>query len=150
MNLMPWQTSRFFFTAIEYGMPYHILTKSPYPVTQQVEVLLVCGIANPKPLKQYLLERASTYYQLDYSDHHIFRIDDLKEIQKKFEAITAQQKIIVTTEKDAVRLMKFTDQLQQLPLYVLPIKHSFLFNQGQQFNKAVVNFIKDFKGPVSN
>ena len=83
---------------------------------------------------------------LDYSDHHIFRIDDLKDIQKKFEAITAQQKIIVTTEKDAVRLMKFSDELAQLPLYVLPIKHKFLFNEGQQFNDAVINFIKDFKG----
>ena len=149
-ELDPLANQQVFFTAIEYGTPYHILTKVQQQITQQVEVLLVCGIANPKPLKQYLLERASTYYQLDYSDHHIFRIDDLKDIQEKFEAITARQKIIITTEKDAVRLMKFSDQLQQLPLYVLPIKHKFLFNQGQQFNDMVIGFIQNFKGPSVN
>ena len=149
-ELYPKANQQVFFTAIEYGMPYHILTKAQQQITQQVEVLLVCGIANPKPLKQYLLEHASTYYQVDYSDHHIFRIDDLKDIQKKFEAITAQQKIILTTEKDAVRLMKFSEELQHLPLFVLPIKHKFLFNEGEQFNDAVINFIRNFKGPPVN
>ena len=149
-ELYPKANQQVFFTAIEYGMPYHILTKAQQQITQQVEVLLVCGIANPKPLKQYLLEHASTYYQVDYSDHHIFRIDDLKDIQKKFEAITAQQKIILTTEKDAVRLMKFSEELQHLPLFVLPIKHKFLFNEGEQFNDAVINFIRNFKGPLVN
>ncbi len=149
-ELDPSANQQVFFTAIEYGTPYHILTKAQQQITQQIEVLLVCGIANPKPLKQYLLEHASTYYQVDYSDHHIFRIDDLKDIQKKFEAITAQQKIIVTTEKDAVRLMKFADRLAQLPLFVLPIKHKFLFNEGQQFNDAVISFIKNFKAPEVN
>ena len=149
-ELYPKANQQVFFTAIEYGMPYHILTKAQQQITQQVEVLLVCGIANPKPLKQYLLEHASTYYQVDYSDHHIFRIDDLKDIQKKFEAITAQQKIILTTEKDAVRLMKFSEGLQHLPLFVLPIKHKFLFNEGEQFNDAVINFIRNFKGPPVN
>ncbi|MEP7320229.1 MAG: tetraacyldisaccharide 4'-kinase [Panacibacter sp.] len=139
-----------FFTAIAYGMPYHILTHELRPITQNDEVLLVCGIANPKPLKQYLSERASTYYQVDYSDHHIFRIDDLKDIQKKFTAVNAQQKMMITTEKDAVRLIKFSEELQQLPLFVLPIKHAFLFNEAEKFNELVVNFIKDFKGPVAD
>ncbi len=146
-ELDPLSGQQVFFTAIEYGTPYHILSKAQQQITQQVEVLLVCGIANPKPLKQYLLEHASTYFQIDYNDHHIFRIDDLKDIRNKFEAISAQQKMIVTTEKDAVRLMKFSDQLQQLPLYVLPIKHKFLFGAGQQFNDAVINFINNFKAP---
>ncbi|HRI22726.1 MAG TPA: tetraacyldisaccharide 4'-kinase [Panacibacter sp.] len=141
------ENQQVFFTAIAYGMPYHILTHEQRPITESDEVLLVCGIANPKPLKQYLSEHAATYYQSDYSDHHIFRIDDLKDIEKKFTAITAQQKMMITTEKDAVRLIKFSEALQELPLFVLPIKHAFLFNEGEKFNEAVVNFIKDFKGP---
>ena len=146
-ELAPKANQLVFFTTIMYGTPYHILTKEQQMLSQQHEVLLVCGIANPKPLKQYLLEHSSTYYQLDYSDHHIFRIDDLKEIQKKFSAITTHQKMIITTEKDAVRLVKFSDQLEQLPLYVLPIKHVFLFNESEQFNKLVTDFISNFKGP---
>jgi tetraacyldisaccharide 4'-kinase len=81
---------------------------------------------------------------LDYSDHHIFSIDDLKEIRKRFNAISAQQKIILTTEKDAVRLIKFSDQLQNIPLYVLPIKHRFLFGDEAKFNTHILNFIETF------
>jgi tetraacyldisaccharide 4'-kinase len=134
-----------FFTAIEYAVPYHIISHEQRILSVDDEVLLVCGIANPKPLKQYLSEHTETYYQLDYSDHHIFRIDDLRDIQKKFEAITAKQKLIITTEKDAVRLLKFSEQLQQMPVYVVPVCHKFLFNEGRQFDEAIINFITNFK-----
>ncbi len=133
-----------FFTAIEYGVPYHITTGQTRFITQQDEILLVCGIANPKPLKNYLTETASTYYQMDYSDHHVFRIDDLNDINKRFEKIQAAQKFILTTEKDAVRLIKFNEVLQQMPLYALPIKHKFLFNEGVLFDKMVIDFIQNF------
>ena len=61
-------------------------------------ILLVCGIANPKPLKDFLLNTVHTYYQQDYSDHHIFSIDDLNEIKEKFNEIPAKDKLILTTE----------------------------------------------------
>jgi len=56
----------------------------------------------------------------------------------------ADKKIILTTEKDAVRLTKFSDKLQELPLYVLPIRHQFLFDESEQFNMAVISFIQNF------
>ena len=49
-----------------------------------MEVLLVCGIANPEPLKKYLHEEALTYEACYYNDHHIFSIDDLQEIKVTF------------------------------------------------------------------
>ena len=139
-----------FFTAIEYGLPYHIVTNEKRQLCKNDEVLLVCGIANPKPLKEYLSKQVETYYQLDYSDHYIFRIDDLKEIQKKFAAINAEQKIIITTEKDAVRLLKFTEQLRESPLYVLPVRHKFLFDEGKLFDEKVMDFVKNFKKEEEN
>ena len=72
-------------------------------------------------------------------------MNDLKEIINKFESIQSFNKIILTTEKDAVRLMKFNDQLKDIPLYVIPIRHHFLFDQGPQFNEMVVNYIQHFK-----
>lgn len=134
-----------FFTSIEYGAPYHIVTNEKRPFCHNDEVLLVCGIANPKPLKEYLSAQVGTYYQLDYRDHYIFRIDDLKEIQKKFASINSEQKIIITTEKDAVRLLKFKDQLLDLPLYVLPVRHKFLFDEGKLFDEKVIDFVRNFK-----
>ncbi|MCX6265055.1 MAG: tetraacyldisaccharide 4'-kinase [Bacteroidetes bacterium] len=108
-------------------------------------MLLVCGIANPAPLKAYLLDKVHSYSQLDYADHHIFSIDDLNDIQDQFDAISGRDKLILTTEKDAVRLLKFQQQLNKVPLYVLPIQHYFLFGEGIFFNQLVTDFVKGFQ-----
>lgn len=145
-DLKPEAEQKVFFTTIEYGTPYHIINRSDdWLLTPRDEVLLVCGIANPKPLKEYLHEKTHTYYQQDYSDHHIFSIDDLNEIIEKFDRIHAKDKLILTTEKDAVRLVKFSEQLASLPMYVLPIQHFFLFDEGPQFNELVKDFIRNFR-----
>jgi tetraacyldisaccharide 4'-kinase len=133
------------FSTIQYTDLYHIVSKQKKTISAEDEVLLVCGIANPKPLKNYLVQRSKTYYQLSFSDHHIFTIDDLREVIRKFEEIQAAQKIIVTTEKDAVRLIKFKDELTAIPLYVLPIQHRFLFGEGTRFDEIVNTFIETFQ-----
>lgn len=134
-----------FFTTIAYGTPYHIYhPEDEWVLTLRDEVLLVCGIANPAPLKHYLHENTHTYYQLTYNDHHIFSIEDLLEIKAKFEEIHSKSKLILTTEKDAVRLVKYTQELQDIPLYVLPIKPLFLFEEEALFNKLVTDFVKQF------
>ncbi len=144
-EINPLPSQHVFFTSISYGVLYHISdADNMCYITPKDEVLLVCGIANPKPLKDYLLNNTHAYYQQDYSDHHIFSIDDLKEIIQKFNTIQAKDKIIVTTEKDAVRLIKFNDQLTNIPLYVIPIEHVFLFNEGPQFNEMLINYVKHF------
>jgi tetraacyldisaccharide 4'-kinase len=144
LKLLPFQ--KVFFTKIEYGVPYHIIApdRERY-LNANMEVMLVCGIANPKPLKEYLINNVSTYYQKDYNDHHIFSIDDLNEVIAMFREIQSEDKIILTTEKDAVRLTKFREELKELPFYVLPIRHKFLFEEGEQFNKAVISFIRNFR-----
>jgi tetraacyldisaccharide 4'-kinase len=145
-DLKPEASQKVFFTTIEYGTPYHIFNHGDeWMITPRDEVLLVCGIANPLPLKEYLLAKTHAYYQQDYSDHHIFSIDDLNEIRGKFDDIEAKDKMILTTEKDAVRLLKFTEQLASLPMYVLPIRHFFLFGEQQQFNELVTDFITNFQ-----
>ncbi|MEO5595490.1 MAG: tetraacyldisaccharide 4'-kinase [Chitinophagaceae bacterium] len=134
-----------FFTGIRYGQPYHIISKKTVQVTTDVEVLLVTGIANPRPLKNLLQEKSKIYYEMAYNDHHIFTIDDLKDIQKRFNSIGVDNKIILTTEKDAVRLVKFEHELAYMPLYVVPIELEFLFNDAHRFNGLIGTFIKDFK-----
>lgn len=133
-----------FFTTIRYGNPYHIISKETVAVTNAVEVLLVTGIASPAPLKMLLQEKSKTYYEMAYTDHHIFTIDDLKDIQKRFSLMGAEQKIILTTEKDAVRLVKFEHELAAMPVYVVPIELEFLFNDAHRFNGLIGTFIKDF------
>lgn len=134
-----------FFATLQYGQPYHITQKNKSSISVEDEVLLVTGIANPRSLKQYLHEYSKTYYEMTYGDHHIFTIDDLREIKKRFTQVPAEKKIIITTEKDAVRLVKFEQELKDLPIYVLPIGHRFLFGEAQSFIDIIGNFINTFK-----
>ncbi len=145
-EIFPKKNQQIFFTTIDYGTPYHIITGRERSLRPDDEVLLVSGIANPKPLKQYLFEHTATYYQINYRDHHIFTIDDLKEITHQFNTqVEKESGMIITTEKDAVRFLKFHQHLQELPLYILPIQHRFLFQEGSRFESEIKNFIRNFK-----
>jgi tetraacyldisaccharide 4'-kinase len=146
INPLPHQ--EIFFTSIAYGPLYHITQNTSFSIQEQTEVLLVTGIANPKPLKRYLEERINTYYMMHYSDHHIFTLIDWREIRKRFDNIQSPGKIILTTEKDAMRLQKFEQEIDGMPFYVIPIEHKFLFNQTTEFIEKVIRFIENFKKPV--
>lgn len=134
-----------FFTWFDYGQPYHIATQVKQSLTKETEVLLVAGIANPAPLKEMLEKNCKDYSISRFPDHHIYTIDELKEIKKRFEKIEATHKMILTTEKDAMRLMKFKGELNELPLFVISVKHRFLFDKGPVFDNSVINFIENFK-----
>jgi tetraacyldisaccharide 4'-kinase len=148
-EIRPLPHQQVFFSTIQYGQPYHITKLLPFELNLKTEVLLVTGIANPLPLKKLLEERSHTYYMMAFSDHYIFRIDDLKEMRKRFEKIDVANKIILTTEKDAMRLMKFRTELESLPMYVIAIRHYFLFGEEGKFINAVIKFIEEFKPVVA-
>src|SRR5579863_827740 len=133
-----------FFTSISYGVPYQVITREPWTPNNEAEVLLVTGIANPGALKKHLEENFNGYDELAYNDHHIFTIDDLNYILKKFNQIESPGKILLTTEKDAVRLQKFSQELRELPFYVMPIQPVFMFNEENQFTRLITTFIQEF------
>lgn len=135
-----------FFTANKYSKPYHLINQQvTFELTAETDVLLVTGIANPQPLKDLLNEHVNSYYFQHYPDHHIFSIDDWKEIKKRFDKIDSAQKMILTTEKDAVRLIKFSQLLNEMPVYIIPIQHHFLFDESEKFLTIVKSFIREFK-----
>ena len=143
-EIKPAANQTVYFTSIVYDNPYQLFSKEEITITYDHAVLLVCGIANPGPLKEHLTNRVHTYDMLRYADHHIFHSEDLQDIKQQFEKIKAGKKIILTTEKDAVRLIKFENELKDYPVYVLPIQHSFLFNGTGEFDGLVKKFIESF------
>lgn len=138
-------TAPIFFSAISYGQPYSLqnetIINNP---SQSTAVLVVTGIANPKPLEDLLSKRLDYHETLYFSDHHIFTIDDLRSIQSKFESIEAANKMILTTEKDAVRFEKFGNELSQLPIFALPIAHQILFGEERKFDSLILSFVNAF------
>jgi tetraacyldisaccharide 4'-kinase len=144
-EINPLDNQAVFFTEIVYANPYHLFSNQQAKIDRTTNILLLCGIANTRPLKDFLGTNFSSYDMLRYPDHHIFNSDDLADIKKQFSKIQQINKIILTTEKDAVRLVKFEENLKDFPIYVLPIEHAFLFNGAKDFNKLVTEFIVSFK-----
>ena len=93
--------------------------------------LLLAGIAKPEPFFKYL--ENTNDEKLVFPDHHHFTENDLLAIRNK-----AQNKIIITTEKDYVRLK---GKLLNQQLYYLPIRSSFL-SASENFDKIITDFIE--------
>lgn len=96
--------------------------------------LLLAGIAKPEPFFSYLKNPDDVC--LTYPDHHHFSENDIREI-----IIKAQDSIIITTEKDYVRLKGSVPNGQ---LFYLPIQSSFLSSpetSGDQFDKTIKNYV---------
>ena len=149
-EIKPLPHQQIFFTRLEYNSPYHLFTNEQKFLNPETHILLICGIANPKPIKEILTSYSSTYDMMAFNDHHIFDIDDLKDIKKQFEKIESQNKIILTTEKDGVRLAKFETELKDIPIFVFPVKHKIMFGEEKLFEERVKKFISSYPTPQQN
>lgn len=106
-------------------------------------IVLVTGIARPAPLKAYLARPGRRIDHLIFPDHHRFSTADIQLIQQRFTALTGEQKIILTTEKDAKRLgeARFRDMLQGLPIYYIPIRMAFFDEDRSIFDRMITGFV---------
>jgi tetraacyldisaccharide 4'-kinase len=85
-------------------------------------------------------EYAESVVHKRYADHHNFTPAEIKEIIDSFNAIEDTNKIIITTEKDAVRLNTYAAQLKDLPIFVLPIEVDFK-NKREEFNEKIISYV---------
>lgn len=81
----------------------------PYNVSLEMltgndTVLLLTGIANPRGFIRYFKSYPFKVKVCHFSDHHNFSRSDLENLEKIFTSMPGERKIILTTEKDAVRL----------------------------------------------
>ncbi len=146
--LQPYSYQTVYFSAYEYFQPYHIFQNQlQLELSEDVDVLMVCGIARPQYLEAYLRPRVRSLTTLTFGDHHLFEKPDIGKIRKSFEDIPSNNKIIITTEKDALRLELHKAHLEEhgLPIYVLPIRVNFLFNEQEKFDQQVKDYLLDFK-----
>ncbi|MFA9189612.1 tetraacyldisaccharide 4'-kinase [Flavobacterium sp. FBOR7N2.3] len=120
-----------YFSYIDYDEFIYSDNKSiPVDEIKNVDKLLIAGIAKPEPFFAHF--QNGNDEKLVFPDHHHFSKNDLLTIKNK-----AQNKIIVTTEKDFVRL-KYNISGEQL--YHLPIKSSFL-SDSENFDKTILNYV---------
>lgn len=149
LKIFPYQ--KLFFTKIKYNDLEPVYNNISISLNEcknkNYSFLLLTGIANPKPLKIFLNNFSQNIQHINFKDHHAFSMNNLEKIVAEFNKIQDDKKIIITTEKDAVRLkeLKDVDFFTNLPIFFLPIEIEFLNNDEEEFNKIITGFIKDFK-----
>jgi tetraacyldisaccharide 4'-kinase len=109
--------------------------------------LLVTGIANPSGLISYLRRRTDKLEIMTYPDHHQYSSNDVRNIEQNFRNITNSNKIIITTEKDAMRLLnpELEEQVEHLPVFYLPIRVAFHQADDVKFNQFILNYVRENK-----
>lgn len=134
-----------YFTSLTYSTPQHLFTGKTYHPTENDSVLLISGIAQPEPLIQFVNKQYKEVDWMQFPDHHIFNMDDLQNIRTRFEKMPSAHKFVLTTEKDGVRLEKFAQELTGFPVYVLPVRHTFLYDGTAAFNQQILRFVSSFQ-----
>ena len=146
MELYPYQ--RLYFTSFNYGKLRPLFNQGKEHaisnIHPEVHILLVSGIASPKQLESDLRTVNQNIHPLSFSDHHHFSATDLKNIKHAFEELPEGRRMIVTTEKDAVRLKSnpHLDENIKPYIYVLPIEVTFLQNQEDSFNQNIIEYVR--------
>ncbi len=110
-------------------------------------IFLLTGIANTVALEEYLKTKCQDLHLHKYKDHHQFTGSDLKKLRMHVEKTISYSKVIVTTEKDAMRLQdtRLQENLEDIPVFVLPVEVHFHGPDQAAFNDMVFRFLKQHK-----
>jgi len=143
MDLYPFQ--KLYFTCIDYDTPKGVFNNKQIALDElkDYNVLLLTGIASPKQMEHDLKPMVKEMHSLSFGDHHRFKGKDIDRINETFESLP-EPRIIITTEKDAVRLREadgFYESVKE-GMYELPIKVSFMLDQEEIFNEKIISYVR--------
>lgn len=143
IDVKPYQ--KIFFTYIDFQEFTPINATARNTVLQDMKsVYLFCGIANPYPLEDYLKRKYNTLITNYYDDHHCFTDTDIDVILDGFNSVIGKNKIIVTTEKDLMRLTKasYLNKFENVPLFTIPIEVRFNDKKEEEiFNNLILEYV---------
>lgn len=144
-QLNPQDYQTVYFSFIKYGeiTPFKGTTNKVSNDFIQNDVLLLTGIAKPQPLVSKIKDEYNSVKHLAFSDHHHFNSSDIARIKKQYYNIKGNNKIIITTEKDIMRLSlpSIIEQLQDIPIFYIPIEVCFHDNKNHEFDNKILNYV---------
>ena len=150
LNLFPYQM--LFFSSFRYGNLQPVFPEVAGKAEQKLsslqtdtQVLLLTGIASPVTIIQELERYTSHIDLLSFDDHHHFNQHDMQLIKQRFDKLKGEQRLIITTEKDATRLVHhpILDAELKRHIYALPIEVEILQNQQDNFNQHIIGYVRE-------
>lgn len=147
-DIAPLESQKVFFSYYDYDHPYYSFnSRYRLKLEPDMSVLLICAIARADYLVEYLEEKVENVRVLEYEDHHFYSKYEVANLQSTFEKWDAPKKLILTTEKDAMRLELHQQFLREnkTPIFSLPVKVKFHFDEGEAFDQEVKDFLLGFR-----
>ncbi len=113
---------------------------------EENQVLLLTGIAKPQSIYEYLKPKAKGIEMATFPDHHHFTVNDIEQIRQQYHLL-GEKSIIITTEKDAVRLKSILNESDALRgvLYYLPIEIELINNKQEQLKNKIFRYVNENK-----
>ena len=123
----------------------------PVPEGNINTILLFTGIANTYPLREHVLKMTNHLEIIKFGDHHKFTKKDYHKIKQTFENIYTKNKILITTEKDAMRIAipKIPNILAGLPIFYIPIETKIHKEFRKDFNEQIRQNVRKNSGDSS-
>lgn len=148
-EVMQDEEQKIFFSHYAYGNPYRMYKSSErIALHEEMNVLLVAGIADTEYMMDYVRSRCNGVQLMEYNDHHTFSNFDVGDIERHYRQLKEEQEVVLlTTEKDAMRLDSHRELLQRLdlPIYILPVRVQFLGDEPAVFDLFVKDWLLNFK-----
>jgi tetraacyldisaccharide 4'-kinase len=145
-QINPARHQKIFYSYIDYmdPVPLRITGIENKPASKYSYVLMLSGIANSYPLQDYLRNFCNELVIRDFPDHHKYTLQDVRSILNSYNNILSKDKVIFTTEKDAMRLEQeeFSDLLGGLPVYYIPIQVKFHHCDDARFDKFIHSYVE--------
>ncbi|MDG5492800.1 tetraacyldisaccharide 4'-kinase [Psychroserpens sp. SPM9] len=131
-QLKPLAGQAVYFSSISYSDRMFSNTQSLHlEDLKDKRISLVTGIANPKPLIDYLKAKSVNFEHLNFKDHHVFTASEIETLRLKA--------FILTTEKDYMRLQaSFKSDTSQL--WYLPI--AFDIDSSNKFDEQILAAVR--------
>jgi tetraacyldisaccharide 4'-kinase len=148
-EMMLYPLQHLYFTKMVYGEPVPLFRDakpelSPSQIiSPSTDILMVTGIANPRHFKRHLLSISVRIREKIYPDHHHFRQRDVNNLLRAYRNMEGENRFIITTEKDAMRLGKFLNidvEIKNRMFYV-PIDTEFLNEDRENFNHQILKYV---------
>lgn len=140
-KVKPDEKQKMFFSSLIYAPELKsVFGSEKMKLAAGVNTVLVTGIADASGIKAYVESQSKLIKHIGFSDHHNFSSADIKGVVEIFSTIAQGNKIILTTEKDAMRL-RGHEVLKKLPLYYIPVEVEFHENDKEEFNKMIIQYV---------
>jgi tetraacyldisaccharide 4'-kinase len=147
-DIKPLKHQTVLFSFLKYGelVPVFDTLKMEIP-GRVTNILLFTGIANDYPLSEHLARTCSEVVPVKFPDHHVYSEKDIARISQTFHNLPTQKKLIVTTEKDVMRLKtpELSTILKNLPLFYVPVEVDFHGTDKQLFDNVILSYVNKNK-----